>query len=161
MAKRKTKGRKPNATGRSEGEETHFRLHRSFGQSQVVRRLTGPELKVWIELHTRHNGFNNGAITLSTGECARLLGMSKSTASEALKGLMTKGLIRLAKPGEHLGRKAAEWTLTDQKVGEAMPTRDYQKWVAPAPVKRGAPPRRRFTKTPRQKPALVLVPNAS
>lgn len=160
MAKRPL-GRKADARGRSKTEESHFRLHRSFGQSTVIRRLTGPELKIWIELHTRHDGFNNGKITLSTGECARLLGMSKSTASEALKGLMAKGLIRLSKPGEHLGRKAAEWTLTDQKVGDNFPTRDYQSWVPTPTTKRGAPPRRRPTKTDRKKPTLVLVPNAS
>lgn len=159
MTKRR-RGRKVDPkTGRSTGEETHFRLHRSFGQSDVIRRLSGPELKIWIELHTRHNGFNNGRIGLSYGEAARQLEMSKTTASRAFEGLQQKGLVKLRRPGERLGRLSAEWTLTDQPMDGHPPTRDYKDWVPPPKERRHVRPKSRPVKTQRRNPALVLVRN--
>lgn len=151
MSAKRTRGRRVNQTGRSKGEESHFRLHSGFAQSPVIRSLSGPGLKIWIELHARYNGFNNGEIGLSYGEAAKHLHMSKTTVSRAFKELQERGLIKLCRPGERLGRLSAEWEVTDQAVGTRPASREFKDWRAPP--KPATPPRRpktRSTKTGRR-----------
>lgn len=151
MAAKTSRSRKVDKTGRSKGEESHFRLHQGFAQSAVIRSLSGPAMKIWIELHARYNGFNNGQIGLSYGEAAKLLSMSKTTASRAFKELQTRGLIKLSRPGHRLGRRSAEWEVTDQKVGSRQPSREYKDWrPSPKAERASRRPKTRPTKTGRK-----------
>jgi hypothetical protein len=47
--------------------------------SDAWRTLSGPAIKVFLELRTRYHGGNNGRLHLSLDEAARLLGLGKST----------------------------------------------------------------------------------
>lgn len=145
MARNKPLGRKQNGKGRSTGEEPHFRLFNGFARTDIVRRQSGNALKIWIELHARHFGHNNGQISLSCGECAEDLGMSKTSALRALKELQDKGLIKLCRRGQRLGRLASEWELTDQPANGRPATRDYQNWTPPQKPPR--PPRQKSRPT--------------
>src|SRR3546814_16801953 len=61
-----------------------------MAQSIAFRSLSGAALKVFIELRCRYNGGNNGALTLSMDEGARLLGIRKMTVQCALKDRQEK-----------------------------------------------------------------------
>lgn len=135
-AKYGKRGRKPDKTGRSKGEASHWRLHSAFVQTSVFRSLSGPALKVLAELHSRFNGYNNGKISLSYQDAADLLSLSKGTVSRAFAELQEKGFIQLRRPGQWYGRLAAEWILTEESLDGQLPTRDYQKWAAPARPKK-------------------------
>src|SRR3546814_9416032 len=79
---------------------------------------------VFIELRCRYNGGNNGALTLSMDEGARLLGISKMTVHRALKELQEKGLVKMTRRGQWYGRVATTWATTDVSLDGIPPTRD-------------------------------------
>ena len=137
MAKRRK--RKPNATGRNEGDGQYLPIPYVMARSQAFRSLSGPALKVWIELRTRYNGSNNGFVSLSLREAASLLGMSQSTAQRGVVELEEKGFIKKLFAGSWYGRKAAEYILTDKSFQGYPPTKDWQHW---RPKNRSSVPRR-------------------
>lgn len=142
MPTKRRPGRGVNATGRSKGDGQYLPIPYSMARHDAFRSMSGAALKVWIELRTRFNGYNNGRVSLSLGEAAELLGMGKTTAQRAMKELIEKGFVKLRTPGQWWGRKATEYVLTDVKVGESLPTRDWQNWRPPAGKKQNAVPTR-------------------
>ena len=55
------RGRKGiNATGRTKGDGQFLAIPYLMAHSEAFRSLSGPALKVWIELRTQFNGHNNG-----------------------------------------------------------------------------------------------------
>ena len=52
-------------------------------RSPAWRDLSGPAVKLWLELHTRFHGGNNGHLTLSYAEAGEILGMGKATVQRA------------------------------------------------------------------------------
>jgi len=119
--------RRPNAKGRDETWQ-YLSIPYSMARSRAFRRLGGPALKVWIELRCRYNKRNNGDLSLSLREAAKLLGMSQSTAQRALKELEAKGFIRMQKRGQWYGRIATTWIVTDCPYDGNLPTRDWNNW---------------------------------
>lgn len=103
-------------------------------KSEAWRSLSGAAVKVWLELHTRFNGGNNGNVRLSMNEAVRALGISKGTAQRAFIELEEKGFIALQNPGNWYHRKAHEWRLTTKRMqtskGVQVATNDWQKWRA-------------------------------
>ena len=81
-------------------------------KSEAWRSLKGSSVKVFLELRARYNGHNNGDLSLSYAEAARILGIGKSTVKSAYAELTEKGLLRRSSPGSWYGRKAATWALT-------------------------------------------------
>ena len=124
---RKKRSGRPNATGRKDGDR-YFNLPYPMAHSVAFRSLSGSALKVWVELHTRFNGGNNGKLRLSLDEAARLLGISKTTATRAFAELQEKGFIRMTRRGQWYGRKATEWAITDRSVEGNLPTQDWKNW---------------------------------
>lgn len=140
---RKSRGRKPDATGRSKGEEQFLPIPFSMSRSAAFRSLSGPALKVWVELRCRYNGANNGRLSLSFRQAAERLGLGKSTVARAFKELVEKGFLKLRKAGRWYGRQATEWILTDIKYDGYPATRDWQNWRPPSkPEKQKSVPRR-------------------
>ena len=117
-----------NATGRNKGDGQFLAIPYSMAHSPAFRSLSGPALKVWIELRTQFNGHNNGQVSLSFQRAADLLGMSKSTVGRAFKALEEKGFAKLRKRGQWYGRLASEYTLTDVPYCGHPASRDWQKW---------------------------------
>ena len=113
-------------------EGQYVPLPYSFLHSPAWRSLSGPALKVWLELHTRFNGGNNGKLTLSLNEACSLLGLGKSTAQRAFHELQEKGFIVLMKPGSWYHRQAHEWRLTTKPMqlasGKQLATNDWYDW---------------------------------
>ena len=135
----KQRKRKGNATGRNEKDGQYLPIPYVMARSVAFRSLSGPALKVWVELRTRYNGHNNGLVSLSLREAAHLLGMSQTTAQRALLELADKGFIKLRTRGSFPGRKAAEFILTDKAYQGHPPSRDWQSW---RPKNKSSVPRR-------------------
>ena len=67
------KGRGQNRTGRSRRKEQYIGLPHKKVESAAWRALSGNAIKVYLELHSRYWGGNNGKLSLSLEEGARLL----------------------------------------------------------------------------------------
>jgi hypothetical protein len=105
-------------------------------KSPAWRSLSGAAVKVWLELHTRYNGGNNGNVRLSMNEAVSALGIGKGTAQRAFKELEDKGFIALVVSGNWYHRRAHEWRLTTKPMetpkGRIGPTNEWRNWTAKA-----------------------------
>lgn len=125
--KRKRKSARANATGRNETEQ-FLPIPYAMARSTAFRSLNGNALKVWIELRSRFNGRNNGDLTLSLDEAARILGIGKATAQRAFAELKEKGFLKMVKLGSWYGRRATTWAVTDRSYQGHAPSRDWNRW---------------------------------
>lgn len=111
-------------------------------RSDAWRSLSGPAVKLWLELHTRYNGGNNGKLHLSMKEAAEILGLGKATVKRAYDELIDKGFIALETPGNWYSRRAHDWRLTSKPMhtpkGKTPPTLDWQHWRPPQKQKQGS-----------------------
>lgn len=81
-------------------------------KSDAWRSLSGSAVRLWLELHTRYNGGNNGDLRLSYAEAGDLLRMGKATVQRAYAELVAKGFLVLEREGNWYNRRAHEWRLT-------------------------------------------------
>jgi DNA-binding transcriptional ArsR family regulator len=104
-------------------------------KSDAWRSLSGAAVKVYLELHTRFNGANNGELTLSYAEAAEALGMGKATVQRAYEDLAKKGLLVCEKEGNWYQRQAHEWRLTTKPLQTAKsttpPTHEWRNYRKP------------------------------
>lgn len=127
---------------RSDGEQ-YVPLGYPMLHSPAWRSLSGPAVKLWLELRTRFHGGNNGRLHLSLDEAARFLQLGKATVARAFKELEAKGFVKLTRRGHWYGRRASEWAVTDRGVDGALPTYAWKQWKPDAKTlasmrKRGA-----------------------
>jgi DNA-binding transcriptional MocR family regulator len=117
---------------RRDSEGQYITLPYAQLKSEAWRSLSGAAVKVWLELHTRFNGSNNGNVRLSMNEAVSALGISKGTAQRAFVELEEKGFIALHTPGTWYHRKAHEWRLTTKRMqtrsGTQLATNDWRHW---------------------------------
>lgn len=85
-------------------------------KSPAWRSLSGSAVRLWLELHTRYNGGNNGTLTLSFAEAGKMLGMGKATVQRAYAELVAKGFLVLECEGNWYSRRAHEWRLTTKPM---------------------------------------------
>lgn len=127
------RGRSSMGKSKRKTEGQYVPLPYSFLKSPAWRSLSGPAAKIWLELHTRFHGGNNGSLTLSLNEACSLLGLGKSTAQRAFQELEQKGFLVLMRPGSWYQRQAHEWRLTtkpmQQVSGKQLATNDWHKWA--------------------------------
>ena len=121
------RGSKINVKGRNDGEQ-YAKLSYSMLRSPAWRSLRGQAVKVYFELRARYTGSNNGHITLSMDEGARLLKIGKATVLRSLSELEEKGFITRTKRGQWYGRLASEYAVTDKPVNGAIPTHSWKNW---------------------------------
>ena len=121
-------GGKANRKGRSQGERQFVPIPYAMARSPAFRSLNGNALKVWIELRSRYNGNNNGELSVSLDEAARLLGMGKTTVQRAFAELERKGFIIKTKQGQWYGRMATTWRVTDCASQGHLSSNDWQRW---------------------------------
>ncbi|MFD0980997.1 helix-turn-helix domain-containing protein [Tropicimonas aquimaris] len=110
-------------------------------KSDAWRHLSGAAVRVFLELHTRFNGSNNGKLRLSYAEAAEALNMGKATVQRAFDDLQEKGFVVLEREGNWYHRQAHEWRLTTKPVqmarGRLSPTNDWRSW-RPEKTERGS-----------------------
>ena len=124
----KKSGRGVDRKGRSKTNGQFVPIPYSMARSPAWRSLSGSATKVYVELHSRFHGGNNGQLTLSMDEGARLLGMSKATVKAAFDELQENGFVVRTKPGFWYGRKASEYAVTDKALNGYPPTNAWQHW---------------------------------
>jgi hypothetical protein len=134
-------GRQGSSKGKRSQDGQYIPLSYAQLKSTAWRSLSGAAVKVWLELHTRYNGGNNGTVRLSLNEAVKALGISKGTAQRAFVDLEEKGFIALTTPGAWYHRRAHEWRLTTKRAdtgkGTQVATNDWLHW--PAKTKDGPP----------------------
>ncbi len=118
---------KVNAKGRNDSEQ-YVKLSYRMLRSDAWRSLGGPAVRVYFELRTRYMGRNNGQLTLSLDEGARLLDLGKATVGRALTELELKGFIVMTKRGQWHGRLATEYAVTDKPVNGVPATNAWKHW---------------------------------
>ena len=127
---------------RNANKEQYTALPYAQLKSEAWRSLSGAAVKVWLELHTRFNGSNNGKVHLSLNEAAEILGLGKATVQRAYVELEEKGFIKLETAGNWYSRRAHDWRLTTKPMhranGKDAPTLDYQHWRKPKKTKCGS-----------------------
>jgi IclR helix-turn-helix domain len=115
MSRKFKSGRHINQKGRNEAEQyavvTYAMLH-----SPAWRSLSGPAVKVFLELRTRFYGGNNGRLILSLEEASRLLGLGKGTVYRALIELQEKGFVLRTRKDHWYGRQASTWAVVDKPI---------------------------------------------
>jgi len=124
---KKPRPSRANATGRNQTEQ-YIPVSYAMARSPAWRSLSGVSVKVWVELRARYNGANNGKLTLSLDEAARLLGIGKATVKRAYAELQAKGFIVMTRPGQWYGRLATEWAVTDRSFNGHPPTHAWRQW---------------------------------
>jgi len=111
-------------------------------RSPAWRSLSGAAVKVWLELHTRYNGGNNGKLHLSLKEAADILGLGKATVQRAYVELSEKGFLVLEAEGNWYSRRAHDWRLTTKPLnkyqGKDPATFDFRHWKRPAKTNSGS-----------------------
>ena len=110
--------RKANRTGRREGRDQYLTVGYPIARSVAWRSLGGAAVKVWIELHTRYHGGNNGKLNLSLDEAARALGLGKATVDRALMEFI-EGILGLYPKGTVVREKGEPVRAHAQVVGGA------------------------------------------
>ena len=131
MAKQNRRGRGVDAKGRSKSQSQYLSIPYIMAHSLAWRSLSGPAVKLYIELRSRYNGSNNGDLSVSLDEAARLLGLGKATVSRAFKELESKGFIKMNQPGEWYRRRATTYVVTDRPYNDHPPRNTWQKWKQP------------------------------
>ncbi len=106
-------------SNKRKGEGQYAPLTYGMLKSDAWRDLSGAAVKLFLELHTRFNGSNNGNVRLSYGEAAEALGMGKATVQRAFGDLMAKGFVALEKEGNWYHRQTHEWRLTTKPTQRA------------------------------------------
>lgn len=111
-------------------------------KSPAWRSLSGAAVKLWLELHTRFNGGNNGRLRLSYAEASEALGMGKATVKRAYAELVSHGFLVLEKEGNFYHRLAHEWRLTTKGVqgvaGRSAPSHEWRGFKAEQKTKGGS-----------------------
>jgi hypothetical protein len=102
-----------------------------MAKSDAWRYLPGNAIKAYVELRRRFTGSNNGELSLSLDEAAKLLHLGKATVQRALVLLEQHGFIRMIKRGHWYGRMASTYAVTDRPIGTQAPTNDWRSWRPP------------------------------
>lgn len=129
------KGRGQDRKGRSKREGQFVALPYTTLRHPAWRSLSGNAVKVFLELHSRFHGGNNGKLSVSMDEGAKLLHMSKSSVQRAFLELEKAGFIVKMRHGQWYGRLATEWRLTCKSYDGHSPTNEWQKNAAADPPK--------------------------
>jgi hypothetical protein len=141
MSRKRYRGRRIDATGRSIGNGHHCRFHRWEVTTPAFRSLSIGARALLLELKMLYTGNNNGALFLSVREAGKRLNIGKNTAAPLFIELQETGFIRAKAKGAFNikatrgGGAATTWVLTEFAHGNALPTKDFIHWqpTKPAP----------------------------
>jgi hypothetical protein len=128
--KRTRRGRRQDHTGRSIGPPRFLKVEHWIFKTEAWRSLSAQARAVYIEIAQRFNGSNNGEISLSVREAARLVNIAKDTASRAFHELENKGFIRRNTCGSFNWKlkQATTWILTEHSFMDKAATKEFARW---------------------------------
>ncbi len=118
--------------GKRSAEGQYVPLPYGLLKSAAWRSLSGAAVKLFLELHTRFHGSNNGQVRLSLNEAVEALGLGKATIQRAYVELEAKGFVVLQTAGDWYHRRAHEWRLTTKPTetpkGNLPATNEWRMW---------------------------------
>ena len=129
MAKRPAHKRK--LANRSTKPERFVKLDYYLLKSDAWTDLSHPARSLYVELKRRFNGINNGYLSFSVREAAKILKVSVNKVHAAFGELEAHGFIRARQKGSFNLKKrhATEWILTEHGFPEsAAPAKDFMRW---------------------------------
>lgn len=128
--KGRRRGRRHNATGRSTTGPRFVKLEHWMLKTPAWQALPPASRALYLELAQRYNGYNNGEISMSVREAARLLHIAKDTATKSFHELEEKGFIRRNVCGSFNWkmRHATTWILTEHSFADRLPTKEFARW---------------------------------
>jgi len=128
--KRQRRGRRHNAKGHSTTGPRFVKLEHWMLKTPAWQSLPSAPRALYVELAQRYNGYNNGEISMSVREAARLLHIANDTATKAFRELEAKGFIRRNVCGSFNWkiRHATTWILTEHAFAEQLPTKEFASW---------------------------------
>jgi hypothetical protein len=110
----------------------HVRLYHWFLRCEAWRSLSPNARALYVEIAARYNGSNNGRISFSVREAAKLLHISKSVAARTLVELQDRGFIVITKRSAFSvkTKTATEWRLTEfsSDLDGVFATKDFMRW---------------------------------
>ena len=121
---------KHNRTGRSKGNG-HFGMVRSdMWRSPAVHSLSANAKVIWVELIIRYKKVNNGEISLSCREAARVCSCSPNTAARAIDELIDRKLVRVTVDSNfnYKSRQARRYELTHLERNGQPPSNDWRQY---------------------------------
>lgn len=123
-------GRGHNAKGRSKRRDRFVKLDHWLQDTDAWQSLGPAPRALYIELARRYNSLNNGEISMSVREAARLLHIAKDTATKAFKELEAKGFIKRNVCGSFNWKlkQATTWILTNYNLGDELATKEFARW---------------------------------
>jgi len=124
------RGRRHNAKGRSTTGPRFVKLEHWMLMTPAWQSLPPAPRALYLALAQRYNGSNNGEISMSIREAARLLHVAKDTATKAFRELEAKGFIRRNICGSFNWkiRHATTWILTEHAFGDHLATKEFARW---------------------------------
>lgn len=128
-------GERMRRKGRSDSAPRHVRLYYYLLTSPAWKSLTSNARAIYVEMAMRYagHGTNNGRLSYSIGEACRALRIGRATACRAIKELVDRGFIVVAKRGAFSLklRHATEWRLTEFPcdITGATATKDFMRWI--------------------------------
>jgi hypothetical protein len=124
------RGRRHNAKGRSTTGPRFVKLDHWFLKTLAWESLAPAQRALYVALAQRYNGYNNGEISMSVREAARLLHVAKDTATKAFRELEHKGFIKCNQCGSFNWKagKATTWILTEHAFDDELPAKEFASW---------------------------------
>lgn len=131
--KRASRGRGHDNKGRSKKGERFVKLDHWLLETEAWLSLGAAARALYVELLKRYNGSNNGEISVSVREAARLLHISKDTAGNTFRELEEKGFVKRHICGSFNWKlkRATSWILTAYEMGEQPATKEFARWRPP------------------------------
>ena len=128
--RRPRRGRRHDNKGRSLGVPRFVKLEHWFLGTPAWQSLQPAPRVLYVALAQRYNGSNNGEISMSVREAARLLHIAKDTATKAFRELEYKGFIKCRKCGSfnYKLRHASIWILTEHPLPGDFATKEFASW---------------------------------
>lgn len=131
------RNKKLNAFGRA-SHKKHIQLYAWMMDSPAWRSLSLGARSLLLEVWYRHNGQNNGQISMSVREAARLLNCGRNTPMKLFDELQEKGFLEATKRGsfdwkvarDHPTNKgrATTWRLTMERCNGDPATKEFMRW---------------------------------
>jgi hypothetical protein len=131
--------RRVDRKGRSKGGQPFLKLEKWIFQHPAFRALRPNARALLLELISRHNGRNNGAIGLGEREAAAALQLTdRGAVRRAFSELQERGFIVCTRRGGFNRKagpnRASEWRLTFEPTPDGQPaTKEFARMNADAP----------------------------
>lgn len=127
---RRRRNRRVDETGRSSGPPRFLKLEHWMLKTAAWRSLPPASRALYVQIAQRYNGSNNGEISMSVREAARLIHVAKDTAGHSFRELEEKGFLKRNVCGSFNWklRHATTWFLTEHPCGCEPSTKEFARW---------------------------------